>query len=958
MPANNQKGPEIARVLALNSARSRVPAVQIVRQRPIAAAISKAVEPTLPVRHSNDGTRMITSPGLHTLQQVSNQTATSISQSDTIMQMIPDMELGAQILISAVTSPKDMMTLELTYETAAGLLPPSIVASLVAALKSNFDNVYKIKNKIPRILREVLFDKGSHVVAIIPENSVDEMINRHNAISLESYNAVVNEQNKMMGSSKYGLATATGLLGPGCEELTDPNTHRSTISDAIFNAGLENFSLDGYSMQGKVYNQVMHLNTGLVKKEIPGFIALEGVLVTDNPNVLRGPSIERKLRADAFKNHLKFNRISAGLEDNIKHSGINLDDRSLKAAIYKSRKRGLEPMQVMKTDNQLERKSIGRPLVMELPPEAVIPVYTPGQEDKHVGYFILLDQSGNPVRAAKESDALGSMTNRLNNATSQQGNIVNRLRQLTEGFGCTNEQSHSEMMNRVYADMVEADLLARLRNGIYANSVALAKNPEYYRVMLTRVMQQQKTTILFMPIEMVTYFARKYNSWGVGVSILDDMKFLNNIRAITTIANTLLGISNSIPRTNIDLQLDETNPDPYKAAEMFVGEMMRANQTAVPLGASSPNDIMDYLQRAQYRVNIKGHPGLPDMNADYTETNSNYQRVDENTEKNLQDRAMMTMGLNSEIVNNGFNQETATSVVANNLMLSRRVAMLQEVFNPQITDYHRKIIRADEEILAELREILNAEYANLDIDEEEIRKELGVSQAVELKAIVIDHLISEFVESLEVSLPKPETATLENMKSAMQSFMDVLDIAIDAYIASEFFTDETGGELSRSVDAVKAMLRAYFVRRYMAENGVLPEIAAMVAGDDNDEFLDLWEEQSEYIKKLTRSMGGFMRKIYETKKAESESAQRMANDFENAGLDSSGGSSYGSDDNSSSSTGDDMFGGSDFSLGDDGGLGDLDDEAGLNELTDPASSTTPEAPANETPAEPGAEPTV
>lgn len=907
----------LAQVLGAVGQKARVPVIQIVRQKQLASAVSKAVAPDIRVNHTADGTRTIQTPQQQILQQISNRTADNISQADTTLQMIPDTELGAQILISAMSCPKDMMTLELMYSVTAGLLPPAIVSSLTNVLKKNFEDVYKIKTKLPRILREVLFDKGSHVVAVIPENSIDELINRGSSISLEAYSQAIAKECGFAGKVKHGLATGVGTLGPGVAGGTN---NRTSVADSVFNYAAESISLDAYKPHTISHDQRLCLAFSTIDGSSKESQFIEDVLITDNPNILRGPELEKSLRAATMRDRLAYNRVAASLESYGQKAGIKLDDRSLMAAIYKGRKTSVKQVQVMKTDNQLERSAIGRPLVMELPPESVIPVFTPGQEDKHVGYFILLDQTGNPVKTSTENDALTSMTRRLNNATNQQQNIVSRLKQLTDGFGCGNDQEHTDMMVRIYADMVEADLLARLRNGIYANSVALAKNPDYYRVMLTRVLAQQKTTVLFMPVEMIVYFARRYNKWGVGVSILDDMKVLNNIRAITTLANTMLGIRNSIPQTKVDLNLDETDPDPYKTAEMFIAEMMRVNQTAIPLGASSPTDMLDFFQKQRYQFNLKGHPGIPEVSAEFTESNTNYSRVDTDLEKSLQERAMMTMGLNTEIVSNGFNgSETATSVVANNLMLSRRVAVLQEQINPHITDYHRKIIRADEDLLQELREVLESNYDTLNVDEETVRKELGIDQAVELRGLVVNQLLMEFIDKLDVSLPRPETASLKSQKEALDEFTNLLDPALDAYLSDEFFTEEVGGTVSKSVASLRKILRAYFVRKYMAENGILPELSSIVTNTDEEEYLDLWEAQKDHIEKLTKSLGNFMRKIHKVKKEESQSYENMENDMSDTGSD---GSSFGSDSSSSdteSSTDTDL---GELGFGDDDSLSD------------------------------------
>lgn len=936
-----------AHVASLQGSNKRVPVLQLVRDKPLSAMLSKAVDPLNQPSHTPAGTRKIETPSLAALHNIASRTATNISHADTVMQMLPDMQLGAQILISSITSPKDMMTLELAYQTTPGILPPSVMATVVAAVRDHFDKVYKIKNKIPRILQEVLFDKGSHVVAIIPENSIDELINRGNAISMESfYEALGVDRNSPNPIPAIG--TPIGFLGAGKNGYTNTKTKvGSGLGEIAFSIGNESLEsvFESYKVQNHAFSQKVHYET------TPGkFEALEHIHVTDNPNVLRIPKIEEKLRRDQINAKLKINSNTIAIENfgSSATGAIKLDDRSLKNLIYKPRKRGVQTMQVMKTDNQLDRRSIGHPLVMELPSESVIPVYTPGQEDRHVGYFVLLDQTGNPVKAMNEKDSFGEMQQRLITANNQTSGIVNRLKQLTEGLG-VNQHEYADTMVRVYADMVEQDLLARLRNGIYSNSVALGKNTDYYRVMLARVLQQQNTTVLFMPADMVTYFARKHNQYGIGISILDEMKILNNMRAIAMMGNTILGIKNSIPRTQVNLTIDETDPDPYKTAETVLQEIARVNQTSVPFGASAPADIADYYQRAQYQVRVTGHPAIPETNIEYTEGTTNYSKVDTELEESLQKKALAAMGLNSEHINNGFNSETATSVVANNLMLSRRVLIIQDQINPHITDYHRKVIRADEDLQEQLRNILATDYEALQIDEETIAKEIGQDKA-NVKELVIRHIVNDFVEGLEVTLPRPNTATIENQKAALDNYIELLDVALDSYLSDKFFTEELGGEVTRSVESIKEMLKAHFVRAYMSENGIMTELAKMVTLTNNDEAeIDLWANQSEHIKKLMVTLSGFMKKIHKTKQDTNETVQRLN---ETAGSDASSSSDYGSDSSSDTDTGGgDAFGGGDdfgFDMGLDtpaedgtGGDGDVPAEPDALAAPDDAAAAAP-----------------
>lgn len=919
---------DILRAVSLVNSGKRIPALSLVRDNPeLAAMISKATSSLQPPKHTIRGSREITAPDSGHLNNVANKTARNITEAQTVLQMLPDTELAFQILISSILSPKDMMTLELTYAAPPGILPPTVTAAIIGIIKNHFDNTYKIKNKLPRILREIMAEKGSYIAAVIPENAIDEMINRNTSISLESYREALGGHGSLMGSM--------GILGEGTNSTKPKKT--TNFGNFMNGIGLESLDLNGYQVHS--VSAAPNVNLQFSDQANPGRkenIALECIHITDNPNVLRMPALEQKIRRDQMNSRLSFNRYSVGMESFGNGRQQKLDDRTLTNLIYKPRKQGWKEMAAFKTQNQLGRRSVGIPLIMELPSEAVIPVYTPGQEEKHVGYFVMLDQTGNPIKADNFKDTYQDLSNRFNfTTTSQSTNLINRLKQMTEGFNCQSID-HLDRTVRIYADMVEQDFLARLRNGVFPNGVSIARNDDYYRVMLSRTLSQQNTTVLFMPVEMVTYFAFKFNHYGIGVSLMDEMKILNNLRAITMFANTMTGIKNSINRIGVDLNLDEDDPDPQKTVELLMHEIMKVNQNAFPLGVDTPADIVNYLQRAQYHFKISGHPGMPNTNVEFSESNTNYAKVDQELEESLERRSWMTMGLNKEIVDNGFNQETATSVVANNLMLSRRVMTIQDQFNPLLTDHHLKIIRADETLLNELREELIASYEKLDVNEAELKKLLG--DQVNVKAFVVERVLADFLEGLEISLPRPNTATLENQKNSLDQFIELLDVGIDAYINEEFFTDEIGGEISRNVDAIKKMLRAHFIRQYMAENGIMPELAAIVSlSDTNEPELNLWETQVDHIKKLAATLGDFVVKIDKSKTDNNNLVQGLANGSTDGGGDGGFGGGFGGEGGGSDSS----FGGSDG--GDDLGLGgpseSTDDLMDLDAGLDPA---TPE----------------
>ena len=132
--------------ITLAGSGKKVPAMQLVRNDPeMAALISKLVTSRDQARYDGKGNREVSNPDTFSFRSISDQLSENIRDSEIIMQLLPDMELWSQILISSILSPKDMMTTELNYTPPAELLPSDVSNTLIQLLKNHFEQVYKIK---------------------------------------------------------------------------------------------------------------------------------------------------------------------------------------------------------------------------------------------------------------------------------------------------------------------------------------------------------------------------------------------------------------------------------------------------------------------------------------------------------------------------------------------------------------------------------------------------------------------------------------------------------------------------------------------------------------------------------------------------------------------------------------------------------------------------------------------
>ncbi len=961
------------KAIELAGSGKKFPVMRLVREDPtMAATLAKLIPSQHPVEYGEEGNRRPAAPNLYSFRNAAEQTAQNVNDAETVLQLLPDMELAQQILVSSVGSPKDMMSLELTYTAPEGLMAPDVSSAMTDRYRQHFEQVHKIKPLIPKILRDMLFQTGSYGVAVIPENSVDEVINGQVRMSMEALSDEIFPD---------GTVRPLGLLGPSSKRTpTEESARRPGLATEAFND----------------YSSDVEKDVGMVRFEQSFEKPLEAqdVFLTVNDNfmtALKIPQINAKVREQRVLSRVGSRAMeSVGLTDRNPLQSMN--DRELTGALYRNRKYGYQPVTSLKTQDQLDRRTVGNPMVMHIPSEAIIPVHVPGTPQNQIGFFVLLDEDGHPVVRQAITDHYQQQAQRMSTSGSFPSAMLTKVKSQMQGFDMYN-RDHLDYSARVYGEMVEQDLLARLRNGAYGNSVEIGKSEEIYRIMFARALARQHTQLLFIPAEFMTYFALRFNQDGIGESLLDEMKILNSLRTMLLFANVMAGIKNSIGRTNVKVKFDEDDGNPEKTLETTIHEVIRSRQNFLPLGVNSPAEVMDFITRAGYEFTYEGHPGMPDVSIDFTEKNSQYTKPDTDLEDNLRKRAIMKTGVPPETIDAAYQPELATSVVTNNILLSKRVMQIQDEFHPQLAAHMRQHAMNSEELMDDLKSILRENFEKLTLSKDDKRdarvneREEGTGLAYskngipivdeklpdsekgsdgkgdmkslseEQKEYVINQVVVDFVMNITVSLPRPNSTTLENQLTALKAYSDALDVTLEAWISDNFFTPDTAGDVAEKVNVMKSVAKAYFMRQWMSENGMLTELGQLTTtNEDGKPVIDVFKMQADHIETLTKTFNEFFKGMVPITNKENEvfkdTMSKSTTQAEGSSTD------FGSNDNSTddSGLGENDLPGADNGEGDAAGAGTddfgLPAEPGVGGAEAAPTETPSETP--ETPAEPAA----
>jgi hypothetical protein len=810
----------------------------------------------------NRGMKHIEAPAYNELRGISDGISRNLADNQTVLQTLPDNEAAIQILVSSVISPKDLMSGKLTIAAPEGSLPPDIASALVARTSLHFERDYKIAPLLPRMLRDILADTGSYAVAVIPENSIDDAINNRTQITMESLTHAFNRD---------GTLRSMKILGPAVRRKPQATRDFPGLSMESFN------KVDELSKE-----EMMVSLEADFKNPVETFIS-----VTDNPDILKIPAINQKMRESNILDRVGPRAMEAVSLEAVGDKQYKLNDREMTSAVFKDNKFAYTPVSIMKTNEQLARRTIGNPLIMHLPSESVIPVYIPGRVEVQIGFFVILDGDGHPLTSKSDADHYQQLQSRMTSGGNFASAMLQKVSSNMNGFSC-NSRASLDYSTRVFGQMIEQDILARLRNGQFPNGVAIAKAEEVYRTMFARALAKQHTQLLFLPIELATYFAFQYNADGIGRSRLDNMKILNSLRSMLLFSNVMAAVKNSIGRTEVKIKLDESDPDPQKAIERIRHDLTRARMLQFPVGTNSPMDIVDFIQTANMEFTYEGHPGLPDVSIDISEKSSQNAKPDTDLEDSLRKQSIMGWGISPSTVDATFEADFATSVVTNNLLLAKQVMQIQDQFHPLLEDHMHKVALSSAKLITDLRKVVEDNFdkisrrlnrskeleAAVPLTEPTLVKALGAPEKENdainpvVKEMMIRTILEEFLKNFTVSLPRPNSATLENQMIALDTYTKALDIGLDAYINSEFLTADTVGDIEAQVGAIKAILKSHFVRKWMAENGCMPELADLTTQDEEGKpIIDVYTMATSHLESITKSMTYFFDGIQLTKRA-------------------------------------------------------------------------------------------
>ena len=713
------------------------------------------------------------------LENMYNRIRSVRHNNKNIIKLFPDIELAIQILVSSILSPKKMTDVQLNYKLNKKFtLNPVISASLLDSLKEYINDNYEIEEKLADIIREALFNSGAYALTVIPESSIDQLIN---ADIMPSYS-----------TEEFKLKVDNIL-----ENMTKP-----------INILSNSFKQTPLSVKPNKQNFVEHLASESYIK------------VTDNVSILHFDKIKSKISNSLIKSSLRKNVAIA--QESI--------DRVNYIDIFRQRQStiGAKDVEFIKTKTETRRKSVGKPMMMRIPTESTIPVFIPGNETDHIGYFIMLDESGKPLNSEVDNNNISPINSLMQQNTQAQLSPVQKAyNNLVSDI--TDNVNVNELFI-MYRDVLEKQLYSSVKNSLYGSNVDISNKNDIYFLMFSRALAEQKTSLLFVPKELLVYIAFQYNDLGAGRSLLENLSVLSSLRAILLFAKVMAYSKQSIDVTKVNISLDPNDPDPEKTIEQIQDSVLKLRQNYFPLGINNPVDLINWIQRAGLQFSYENNPLIPNVKIDFENAGITHTIPNSDLEEELRKQTILALGLSPETIDSGFSPEFATTVVNNNILLSKRVSLYQATLIKHLNKLVSMLIYNDEDLRSLLREKITANISSLNDSLDEEEKQLLSKD----KAGFIEHYIDKLSDNINVDLPKPDNTNITNLSADYDLYKENLDKVIESVISVDIFSENISGNITAHIDTIKNVYKHYLLRKWMSENNFYPEALDISCNSEED----------------------------------------------------------------------------------------------------------------------------
>ena len=718
-----------------------------------------------------------------------------------ILEMNPNAQLAIDICVNGTLSPNNTLDSQLQYKSSYDKLG-SIKSTLLQKIREIMNAQVELEDILPTVLKDAKYDVGSYALLVVPTGRIREMIKSEKLERTNSDQKIMKFESMINDFSnvKRPLQADKRYLEP------------SALSFKLEDIGLETTTSLDVSKLITVHSDLEIIRMNKMRENWIKQEAVNGCL-------------------DSLEDFSNYD-IKADMAEMAKeHKQEGLDDSVIADSLNRARNYAFDD--VISLAPEVDPDGIDMAVHMHIPHESIFVMHKPGSPEDHVGYYIALDMSGNPISVGDELNIHNPNYNGTygndasNSAMSGQANFAAGNTEM--GFSGMNNSSiqgrRISDKTALFSKVTEKQLVDKIKSGYFKHhDISLAEHKDLMQTMFQRLLSNKQTQLIFVPASLMTYIAFEYDENGNGISLIIKHKNIGVLNSILTLANTLSAINNTIDYKEVRVKFDDDELDFNKTTDMVIGNLVRhSSMNGSRLLSTDVYKQFDYLGTKGYQLAFEDHPSFPGTSVEINNLDRERAAPDVDVMEKNEALLIQSLGSTPEVVDMARNVEFASSYFQSNLQAARRAIADQKI----LTKFLDKFIRTY---------LMNSPLALKWMIQEIDRSR---KDNPELRGIKTIELVRGFINSVTTHLPKPDMVKVELLDKAITEQEKLVDHVLKYTIGEEALQGEDVGEhLEATLEAIRRKIKAVIMRDFLASNNMFNEGIINAIFNNNEEELD------------------------------------------------------------------------------------------------------------------------
>ena len=718
-----------------------------------------------------------------------------------ILEMNPNAQLAIDICVNGTLSPNNTLDSQLQYKSSYDKLG-AIKSTLLQKIREIMNAQVELEDILPTVLKDAKYDVGSYALLVVPTGRIREMIKSEKLERTNSDQKIMKFESMINDFSnvKRPLQADKRYLEP------------SALSFKLEDIGLETTTSLDVSKLITVHSDLEIIRMNKMRENWIKQEAVNGCL-------------------DSLEDFSNYD-IKADMAEMAKeHKQEGLDDSVIADSLNRARNYAFDD--VISLAPEVDPDGIDMAVHMHIPHESIFVMHKPGSPEDHVGYYIALDMSGNPISVGDELNIHNPNYNGTygndasNSAMSGQANFAAGNTEM--GFSGMNNSSiqgrRISDKTALFSKVTEKQLVDKIKSGYFKHhDISLAEHKDLMQTMFQRLLSNKQTQLIFVPASLMTYIAFEYDENGNGISLIIKHKNIGVLNSILTLANTLSAINNTIDYKEVRVKFDDDELDFNKTTDMVIGNLVRhSSMNGSRLLSTDVYKQFDYLGTKGYQLAFEDHPSFPGTSVEINNLDRERAAPDVDVMEKNEALLIQSLGSTPEVVDMARNVEFASSYFQSNLQAARRAIADQKI----LTKFLDKFIRTY---------LMNSPLALKWMIQEIDRSR---KDNPELRGIKTIELVRGFINSVTTQLPKPDMVKVELLDKAITEQEKLVDHVLKYTIGEEALQGEDVGEhLEATLEAFRRKIKAVIMRDFLASNNMFNEGIINAIFNNDEEELD------------------------------------------------------------------------------------------------------------------------